>query len=233
TLYMDGVNAYHNSDWFGCIDRLERSLEKVLKEEQRCRLDCQDKIDWSSVEGTLEMDIIETTSVLRCAHGCFDRLGWVNGRKVGGHIISAHFEYMHMCQYQVMRGTDACISVANYLLFDNSPAMRRNRWAYEMQYGKPELFRPDQKYVDIHRKMILERRLLNYIEREFKVSKASQMAAESGKDREKWNEDVDDKDHFPYGEVGKLLTDGECRVLRAPIQTHLTDLLVEELTKRS
>lgn len=38
------------------------------------------------------------------------------------------------------------------------------------------------------------------------------MPPETSKDREKWNDVVDWKDYFPYDEVEKLLSDGECKV---------------------
>ncbi|CAJ0937347.1 unnamed protein product, partial [Mesorhabditis belari] len=233
-LYMSGVSAYHQNDWWSCIDRLERSFEKVLREEELCRMDCKDKIDWSSVEGTLEIDIIQTSmkaSVLRCESQCFERLSWVNGHKVRN-IIASHFEYIHICQYNLMRGTDACTSVANYLLFDDSPLMRRNRFAYNRQYKKADLFTPDPKILALYKRSVLEKRLLEYIDKEFRVSKASQLAPESSKDREKWSEEIDSTDYFPYDKVERLLTDGECKVLRAPIRTKITDLLLDELSTR-
>ncbi|CAJ0937270.1 unnamed protein product, partial [Mesorhabditis belari] len=200
SLYMSGVSAYHQNDWWSCIDRLERSFEKVLREEELCRMDCKDKIDWSSVEGTLEIDIIQTSmkaSVLRCESQCFERLSWVNGHKVRN-IIASHFEYIHICQYNLMRGTDACTS----------------------------------KILALYKRSVLEKRLLEYIDKEFRVSKASQLAPESSKDREKWSEEIDSTDYFPYDKVERLLTDGECKVLRAPIRTKITDLLLDELSTR-
>lgn len=50
-----------------------------------------------------------------------------------------------------MRGSEAARSVANFLLFDDNPLMRRNKYFYNKQYKKEELFVPDQVMIEILR----------------------------------------------------------------------------------
>lgn len=48
---MAGVNAYKNEDWQECIDELNLSLNDLFEEEERCRMMCDDDLDWSSLQG--------------------------------------------------------------------------------------------------------------------------------------------------------------------------------------
>ncbi|KHJ76300.1 hypothetical protein OESDEN_24080 [Oesophagostomum dentatum] len=144
--FISGVKAYNEEDWNRCVDDLESSLEKTLEEDSRCRLLCEDKIDWSGVEGNPEIDVLMTSiqaSVIRCQHNCLHRLALINGHDVGN-LIAAHFEYLHFCYYKLMRGSEAARSVASYLLFDDNPLVRRNKYFYQNQYNKEELFTPHE-----------------------------------------------------------------------------------------
>ncbi|PIO56777.1 hypothetical protein TELCIR_21822, partial [Teladorsagia circumcincta] len=58
--FMSGVEAYNNEDWNRCVNDLEMSLEKVAEEDSKCRLLCEDKIDWSSIVGNPEIDVLIT-----------------------------------------------------------------------------------------------------------------------------------------------------------------------------
>ncbi|VDL77706.1 unnamed protein product [Nippostrongylus brasiliensis] len=144
--FISGVQAYNDEDWNRCVDDLQFSMEKLMEEDARCRLLCDDKIDWSVVHGNPEIDVLITSmqaAVVRCQHNCLHRLALINGHNVGD-LPAVYYEYLHYCQYKLMRGSEAARSVANYLLFDNSPTMRRNKYFYLKQYKKPELFEPDE-----------------------------------------------------------------------------------------
>ncbi|KAK6038890.1 hypothetical protein COOONC_23605, partial [Cooperia oncophora] len=173
--FISGVEAYNSEDWNQCVNDLEISLEKTMEEDSRCRLLCEDKIDWSAIVGNPELDVLMTSmqaSVLRCQHNCLYRLALINGYNVG-ELPAAHYEYLHYCYFKnipqpsfiaVMRGTEAARSVASYLLFDDNPLMRRNKYYYLKQYEKPELFVPDKKTIEIYKQRTLEARYLKFID---------------------------------------------------------------------
>lgn len=232
-LYISGVQAYTDEDWNKCVDDLEHSLEKTIQEDERCRLLCEDKIDWSSIVGNPEIDVLMTSmqaSVVRCQHNCLYKLALINGYNVG-QLPAVHFEYLHFCQYKLMRGSEAARAVANYLLFDDNPLMRRNKYFYLKQYKKPELFVPDQKTVEIHKQRTLEARYLEFIDEKFKFIN-NEFPTERRDDRVKFDTSVPIEDNFDYDAVARLLSESECKSLRSAFPASHTDQLIDELELR-
>ncbi|WKY04506.1 hypothetical protein Q1695_005483 [Nippostrongylus brasiliensis] len=231
--FISGVQAYNDEDWNRCVDDLQFSMEKLMEEDARCRLLCDDKIDWSVVHGNPEIDVLITSmqaAVVRCQHNCLHRLALINGHNVGD-LPAVYYEYLHYCQYKLMRGSEAARSVANYLLFDNSPTMRRNKYFYLKQYKKPELFEPDEKALQIHKQRTLEERYLKFIDERFKFIN-NEFPPERQEDRVKLDTEVSIEDNFDYQAVLGLLSDVECKSLRSAFPVAHSDQLVEELEKR-
>ncbi|KAK6747972.1 hypothetical protein RB195_000901 [Necator americanus] len=231
--FISGVKAYNEEDWFRCIDDLEVSLDKVIEEDSRCRLLCEDKIDWSVVDGNPELDVLMTSmqaSIVRCQHNCLYRLSLINGHDVG-HLLAAHYEYLHYCYYKIMRGSEAARSVANYILFDDNPLMQRNKYFYNKQYNNKELFVPDKRMLDIYKQRTLEERYLNFIEEKFKFVN-NEFPPERQDDRKKFDTSVSVEDTFDYTAVRKLLTQIECKTLRSVFPVKHGDQILEELEDR-
>ncbi|KAJ1350222.1 hypothetical protein KIN20_005960 [Parelaphostrongylus tenuis] len=231
--FISGVQAYEEEDWHKCVDDLESSIEKTIDEDSRCRLLCEDKIDWSVVDGNPEIDVLLTSmqaSVIRCQHNCLYRLSLINGHNVG-QLLAAHYEYLHFCQYKLMRGSEAARSVANYLLFDDNPLMRRNKYFYTKQYKNKDLFVPDQGMIWIHKQRTLEERYLTFIEEKFKFVN-NEFPPERREDRMKFDTYVSIEDTFDYDAVTRLLNPNECKTLRSIFPPKHTDQLVQELEKR-
>ncbi|CAI4229484.1 unnamed protein product [Auanema sp. JU1783] len=231
--YMDGVSAYESEDWGRCIHDLEATLEKVIEEDSRCRLVCEDKIDWSLVDGNPDLDVLITSiraSIIRCKHNCLYRLSVVNGHNLGN-IITSIYEYLHYCQYKSMLGLDATRSVATYLLFDGNPLMRRNKYFYEKEYNRAELFKPDSVVLEFYKKRVIEERYLKFIEEKF-VYENNEFPPERVDDKKALNLEVVTDDEFSYASILNLLSENECRQLRSVFQNDLIDPLIEEITRR-
>ncbi|VDM45671.1 unnamed protein product [Toxocara canis] len=170
--YMKGVEAYNGKDWHQCVMSFEESMEQFFEEEKKCRRICEDKLDWETIEGVNpEITIILTSvyvSVLRCKNDCAKKLSKVNGHNVGA-ILPSFFDYLHVCQYNLNRGRDACQSVANSILLNPlDPIMRRNKLFYMKKYEKDDLFKPSEKIMAFHRRDTIERTFLNFVDERFK-----------------------------------------------------------------
>lgn len=231
--FINGVEAYDQQDWGRCVHEFESSLEKTIQQDEKCRILCQDKIDWSVVEGNPELDVLLASmraSVTRCEHNCLYKLARINGHYVGN-LIAAHFEYLHFCHYKMQRGAEAAQSVANYLLFDDNPLMKRNRYFYGKLYKKDELFTPSKEMMEIYERRELESRYLEFMEKRF-VVKDGELPPEQADDHNPLSMDFHVEDNFPYHEIPKLISKSECKVLRAVFDTTERDSFVKELEKR-
>lgn len=231
--FINGVEAYDQQDWGRCVNEFESALEKSIIQDEKCRLLCQDKIDWSVVDGNPEIDILLASmraSVIRCEHNCLYKLARINGHYVG-HLFAAHFEYLHFCHFKMQRGAEAAQTVANYLLFDDSPLMRRNRYFYGKQYKKNELFTPSQEVLDIYRRRDLEARFLEFMEKRF-VVKDGELPPEQADDRNPLSLDIHVEDNFPYEQIPSLMTSSECKIIRSALDTRERDGFVKELEQR-
>ncbi|KJH52101.1 hypothetical protein DICVIV_01680 [Dictyocaulus viviparus] len=231
--FISGVQAYEEEDWSKCVDDLELSLEKTIDEDSRCRLLCEDKIDWSAINGNPEIDVLLTSmqaSVIRCQHNCLYRLALINGHNVGK-LPAVHYEYLHYCQYKLMRGSEAARSVANYLLFDDDPMMRRNKYLYAKQYKSNDLFVPDQGMIWFHKQRTLEERYLSFIDEKFRYVN-NEFPPERQDDRKRFNTYVSIEDNFDYDAVTRLLNSKECKSLRSIFPLKHNKQLLEELEKR-
>lgn len=62
-LYMDGVKAYDIEDWTKCEYNFQKSLFELLKEIDKCRLLCEDFLDWSSLKSANPETSIVFTSI--------------------------------------------------------------------------------------------------------------------------------------------------------------------------
>uniref|UniRef100_A0A1I7UII6 DUF4116 domain-containing protein n=1 Tax=Caenorhabditis tropicalis TaxID=1561998 RepID=A0A1I7UII6_9PELO len=231
--FINGVEAYDEQDWGRCVHEFESSLEKTILQDEKCRILCQDKIDWSVVEGNPEIDVLIASmraSVVRCEHNCLYKLANINGHYVGN-LLAAHFEYLHFCHFKLQRGAEASQAVANYLLFDDNPLMKRNRYFYEKQYKKPELFTPSPEILEVFKRRKLEERYLDFMEKRF-VVKDGELPPEQADDRNPLSMDFHVEDDFDYSQVASLISQPECKILRAQIDTRERDVFVKELEER-
>ncbi|CAO4372298.1 unnamed protein product [Caenorhabditis nigoni] len=231
--FMNGVAAYDEQDWGRCVHEFETALEKSIIQDEKCRILCQDKIDWSVVNGNPEIDILLASmraNVLRCEHNCLYKLARINGFYVGN-LIAANFEYLHFCHFKLQRGAEAAQAVANYLLFDDNPLMKRNKYFYGKQYKKPELFTPSPDMVQIYEKRELESRYLSFMETRF-VIKDGELPPEQADDHNPLSTDFHTEDNFQYSEIQNLMTSSECKILRAEFETTERDAFVKELESR-
>ncbi|TMS37374.1 hypothetical protein L596_004318 [Steinernema carpocapsae] len=240
--YMNGIDAYMDGDWLHCIRDFEAAYTEFLAEEHNCRLLCDDKLDWSTVNGVNpEMSIIVTSiyaSVLRCRSQCIEKLSRVNGRKIPS-FLSSIYEYLHICYFNVNRGRDAAEAVANALLLGKkSIVMRRNKFYYLNKYNKPELFEPSQSVKDLHERIVQENRFLDYVHARFKYEDGM-LPAETAEDRASFANEVDWTDDFDYSKLeADVLQQAECSRLHLAAQMKETknvehaEALVRELERR-
>ncbi|EGT41969.1 hypothetical protein CAEBREN_29393 [Caenorhabditis brenneri] len=231
--FINGVEAYDEQDWGRCVHEFETALEKTLIQDEKCRILCQDKIDWSVVEGNPEIDVLLASmraSVVRCEHNCLYKLANINGHYVGN-LLAAHFEYLHFCHFKLQRGAEAAQAVANYLLFDDNPLMKRNKYFYGKQYKKDELFTPSQEMLEVYQKRELESRYLEFMEKRFAV-KDGELPPEQADDHNPLSMDFHVEDNFEYNGIANLMTKQECKILRAEFDTRERDAFVKELEGR-
>lgn len=61
---MRGVKLYNSGDWQQCVTEFESSLTQFFEEEQKCRLVCEDKLNWETFDGANPEVTIIITSLL-------------------------------------------------------------------------------------------------------------------------------------------------------------------------
>uniref|UniRef100_A0A915EG61 EGF-like domain-containing protein n=1 Tax=Ditylenchus dipsaci TaxID=166011 RepID=A0A915EG61_9BILA len=242
-LYMEGVQFYDSEEWNRCSETFERSLEEFFSEDKKCRLQCEDFLDWSSVDtANPELSIVFTsfyTSFVRCRNRCAKDLFKINGRQIPN-FLASYFEYMHVCQFKINKGRDACHSVANAILLNpKNILMRRNKLFYMKSYEKTELFEPTPEIEDFYKRMELERRFIEFIDQKFQyVDK--QLSPSHIEDRRLLDTQVDISDDFDYSQLQQpFIKKEECeRLVQAAsiplpkMSFKFKDHLIEELSQR-
>ncbi|MFH4981047.1 hypothetical protein AB6A40_007756, partial [Gnathostoma spinigerum] len=217
--YMSGVVAYKTEDWQTCMRDLSDSMEEYFNEIEKCRTICEDELNWESIDGlNPEMSIVLTSvymSVLRCKNDCPSKLSRVNGREING-LLASYFDYLHVCQFKSNYGRDACQSVANSLLLQpNNPIMRRNRLFYSTKYSIAGLFKPSKNVIEFHRRDVLEKRFISFVDERFKYEDG-RLVPERADDRKPFDRDVWMEDNFDYSQLQvELINEMECTALRA------------------
>ncbi|CAI5448815.1 unnamed protein product [Caenorhabditis angaria] len=233
--FINGVEAYDEQDWGRCVHEFEFSLEKSLKEDEKCRLLCQDKIDWTLSDVNPDIEVLFASiraSIVQCEQNCLYKLARINGYNVGN-LIAAHYEYLHFCQFKLSRGSEACQSVANYLLFDDNPLMRRNKYFYLKQYGKLELFVPEEKIIRVYAQRAIEKRYLDFIDQRFRFDENNELKPEQADDHNPLNTQIHIEDNFAYEQVPEILKDPkECKILRSALPETQLQPFLEELGQR-
>ncbi|KAE9555013.1 hypothetical protein FO519_001759 [Halicephalobus sp. NKZ332] len=224
-LYMNGVEAYENQDWMKCVEELDNSLQAFFEEHERCKISCDDYLDWGTMQGdNPEMSIVLSSifaSVLRCKKNCLEKLSKVNGHRIKN-FLSSYFEYLHVCQFNLQRGRDAAQSVANALLLEKeNPMMRRNRFFYSQQYNDESLFEPSEQILNFYKNRELEKRYIDFIDSRFiYVNKI--LPPEQADDRKPFSVEVDVSDNFDYSLMKRnLLKEKDCVLLHASAQLPL------------
>ncbi|KAI6177781.1 hypothetical protein M3Y97_00945100 [Aphelenchoides bicaudatus] len=218
THYMKAVQAYNDQNFKLCIEEFNQGMDAFLKEEESCRSQCEDSLDWSAYDGdNPEISVVITSiysSVLRCKVQCADQLSIVNGRRIPK-FMASFFEYQHICEFNVDRGVLVSQSVANALLLDpDNILMRRNKFFYLKLYGKPELFQPSLKIIEFHKRAVLEKRFLNFVDQRFKFEENGELPPEHVLDRKALNQEIELDDYFDYTRLETtLLEQKECLAL--------------------
>uniref|UniRef100_A0AC35FY16 Uncharacterized protein n=1 Tax=Panagrolaimus sp. PS1159 TaxID=55785 RepID=A0AC35FY16_9BILA len=228
-LYMSATQAYEDGDWLKCVEHFDLSLNSFFKEEKKCRMMCEDYLDWGTMQGdNPEMSIVMTsiyTSVLRCKTNCVEILSKVNGHKIKN-FLSSYFEYLHVCQFNLQRGRDAAQSVANSLLLDKSNiVMRRNRLFYASHYEKEELFQPSENILEFYKRSVVEKRFIKFVDDRFRYVDGvfvddrfryvdGVLPTEQADDRKPFSVEVDLIDEFDYNLITQnILSKKECKAL--------------------
>lgn len=217
--YMNGVEAYNNKEWNHCIYWFESSLTELWEEEERCRLTCEDRIDFSSIENdNPEISIVFTSiyySVVSCQNKCIEKLSKVNGHKISN-FLSSYFEYLHVCFYNENRGRDVGQSIENAILLNPSNMVSRQNKLFYMNtykdYNNDELFIPSQKIVDYYTRYQNEKKFLMFVNEKFRYENLW-FTAPTDKSIMDWSVDI--KDYFDYSQLSKaIISDDECELLK-------------------
>uniref|UniRef100_A0A7E4VUB4 Procollagen-proline 3-dioxygenase n=1 Tax=Panagrellus redivivus TaxID=6233 RepID=A0A7E4VUB4_PANRE len=241
--YMSAVEAYENQDWERCVERFDLALDAYFKEEHKCKMLCEDYLDWGTMQGdNPEMSIVITsiyTSVIRCQNNCITKLSKVNGHTIKN-FLASFYEYLHVCQFNLQRGRDAAQSVANALLLDkDNVVMRRNRLFYASLYENQveDLFQPSEKIAQHYKQDVIEKRFIAFVDSRFKYEDR-RLPAEVAEDRHTFNVEVDIRDDFDYSRImDNILTEKECTALKVASQlpaqaNRYIDNLIDEVSTR-
>uniref|UniRef100_A0A0N4ZG57 TPR_REGION domain-containing protein n=1 Tax=Parastrongyloides trichosuri TaxID=131310 RepID=A0A0N4ZG57_PARTI len=208
--YMNGVEAYHNNEWTQCIYWFESSLNEMWEEEEKCRLTCEDRLDFSSIENdNPEISIVFTSiyySAVVCQHKCIDKLSKVNGHKISN-FLSSYFEYLHICYYNENRGREVAQSVENAILLNPENMVTRQNKLFYMNnyenYVKEKLFIPSPKIIEFYTRYQNEKKFLDFLWYATPTDKAIM----------DWT--VDYNDYFDYSQLTtSIITEDECELLK-------------------
>uniref|UniRef100_A0A0N5AUK3 Procollagen-proline 3-dioxygenase n=1 Tax=Syphacia muris TaxID=451379 RepID=A0A0N5AUK3_9BILA len=216
-MRMPGVAAYNEKDYLNCIGHLKAATDEFYAEEEKCRRICEDKLNWDTIDGVNpEMAIILTsvyTSVLRCKNNCAKQLSVINGHNEG-FLLSKIFEYLHVCQYNMKQGRDACQSVANSILLNpNNPVMRQNKHFYMKIYEQDDLFEPSPEVVKFYKRDAMERLYIDFVDERFKYENG-ELPPEREDDVMAMKVDFAVDDSFDYHSLDyELISEAECNAL--------------------
>uniref|UniRef100_A0A0N5CEM2 Procollagen-proline 3-dioxygenase n=1 Tax=Strongyloides papillosus TaxID=174720 RepID=A0A0N5CEM2_STREA len=217
--YINGVEAYNNKEWNQCVYWFESSLTELWEEDEKCRLTCEDRIDFSSIENdNPEISIVFTSiyySVVSCQHNCIEKLSKVNGHQISN-FLSSYFEYLHVCFFNENRGRDVGQSIENAILLNPSNMVsRQNKLFYINTYkdfGEKDLFTPSPKIVEYYIRYQNEKKLLDFVNQKFRFENLW-YTAPTDKSIMDWSVDI--KDYFDYSKLSTvLITDDECELLK-------------------
>ncbi|GMR46337.1 hypothetical protein PMAYCL1PPCAC_16532, partial [Pristionchus mayeri] len=218
-MFISGVGAYEEGDWPKCINHLDTALEEFFREEEKCRLSCRDRVDWTGIGSDDDVDVVINAmhrSTVECGHSCLARLSWVNGHFFGN-LVAQAYRYQHLCYFKQMRGQDAARAVSNHLLLDASPDMRWNKAHYRTLYpNREEIFKPEMRIVEFACNRLYEQRYLKFAEQKSQLINGMYPteAKEDYAPLETVSKDDLIQDAFPYDEVASTFSAGLCKALR-------------------
>uniref|UniRef100_A0A915LML1 Alpha-carbonic anhydrase domain-containing protein n=1 Tax=Meloidogyne javanica TaxID=6303 RepID=A0A915LML1_MELJA len=176
-LYMKAVNAYSNQEWLNCVNLFQESLQQFWEALEDCRSECEylnnnEEVNGGDEQNEWSVFITETyLSILQCKHACVSQQSFLNGRFTK-HLLLSHYEYLHVCQFNLKNGREACQSVENALLLQpKNIVMRRNKLFYLNYFnGNVEndvsLFQPSKEIKNFVRREKMERQFLQFLEKE-------------------------------------------------------------------
>ncbi|XP_062612240.1 prolyl 3-hydroxylase 1-like isoform X2 [Saccostrea cucullata] len=163
-----GDIAYDESNWTGVIEHFERALKEFYEEEQRCRLQCEDKlvIPMESHLTNFFQYLAEIyIPILRCQVDCEYKLSRVFADHEEG-FLEEHYHYLQYAYYQTGDFDRAAEAIGAFLLFNSShPDMLRNRLYFITRLGYHDSHLSARKeavdYIEMRNKL---ESLLQYLE---------------------------------------------------------------------
>ncbi|KAL7077494.1 hypothetical protein ACQ4LE_003150 [Meloidogyne hapla] len=224
-LYMKAVNAYDKQEWLNCVNLFQESLQQFWEALEDCRSECEylnknEEIDVGEEQNEWSVFITKSyLSVLQCRQSCVSQLSFLNGRYTK-HFLLSHFEHLHLCQFNLKHGRDACQSVENALLLQpKNIIMRRNKLFYLNSFtgnvvNDVNLFQPSKEIKHFIRREEVERHFLEFMEKEL-----NQESLLSSSPKLQFPQIFDDNliDQFNYSKIleTKLISQSECLFLRS------------------
>nr|CAD2203472.1 unnamed protein product [Meloidogyne enterolobii] len=226
-LYMKAVNAYSNQEWLNCVNLFQESLQQFWEALEDCRSECEylnnkEEINGGDEQNEWSVFITKTyLSVLQCKQSCISQQSFLNGRFTK-HLLLSHYEHLHVCQFNLKRGREACQSVENALLLQpKNIVMRRNKLFYLNYFnGNVEndvsLFQPSKEIKNFVRREEMERQFLQFLEKEMNEEYLLS-SSPIGKIQFPLNSDDNLIDQFNYSKIlqNQLISHSECLFLRS------------------
>ncbi|XP_061178196.1 prolyl 3-hydroxylase 2-like isoform X2 [Saccostrea echinata] len=163
-----GDIAYDESNWTGVIEHFERALKEFYEEEQRCRLQCEDKLvipASSHLTDFFHYFAELYIPILRCQVDCEYKLSRVFADHEEG-FLEEHYHYLQYAYYQTGDLDRAAEAIGAFLLFNSSHMdMLRNRLYFITRLGYHDSHLSARKeaveYIEMRNKL---ESLLQYLE---------------------------------------------------------------------
>lgn len=166
--HIQGELAYYDGNWTDVIVHFERALREFYSEEERCRLQCEDKLLIPSP--FLLSDFFHYlkelyTPILRCQVDCEYKLSRLFADHEDG-FLEEHYNFLQYSYYQTGDFERAAEAIGAFLLFNSShQEMLQNRLFFTTRLGYHDSHLSARKeaveYVEMRKRLEL---LLKYAE---------------------------------------------------------------------
>ncbi|KAK4871674.1 hypothetical protein RN001_015798 [Aquatica leii] len=186
-LYIHGVDAYDKKDWKAVENNMEESLVSYLQAEEECRALCEGPFDQGWYPDLIPSIANHYTFALNCKTKCAQQLNNLNG-EYHDDLLPSHYHYLQFAYFKNNNLKAACQAAASYVLFyPNDDTMRSNMEYYKsLPKVENNFFTPRPEAVYYVRRLTYEKRLLKFIDTEYRFNETDGAETKEEKSTEKY-----------------------------------------------
>ncbi|CAC5367426.1 P3H1 [Mytilus coruscus] len=185
---IKGEEAFDHGDWTKVIEWIEIAIEEYYKEEERCRVECEDHFNQQSALNLIQAIAGHYISVLECQLKCQRKLSIIHTDYLPD-FVGQHYHLLQIAYHKSGNDEQAAECAATYLVFNPNDEETLNNKTYFMKklgYNQ-EQFKARQEAVEYEKRRTEMLQLLYFLRDELNKMK------EQGGDKD--NFDESDKKH--------------------------------------